>query len=296
VAWYWRKFHRTADRSFTLADCKANYLQNAGCLFRSPNLGFDEFWYRHEYRDVEQLVEAGEYRSGWEHYLQEGARRGYNPVFWFDERWYKKQHGDVAAGVGNSELACGFQHYLLYGIHQDLSPSIYFNTAWYRERYMKNVQGGPRSYPIVHYLLSAEKMRPCPVPFFDPDWYRNQYLVDSGAGSGELSPLPAYEHYLLFGRRLGHSPSPHFNEMAYREAYPEVAKQLGRGPYASGFEHYVTEGPANGFRSLTHLDTAGVDYASPEFLSIYERALRLELSQLAQLGDLIETQFEKPRT
>lgn len=287
VVWYWRKRRTGRSNSFTLSDSVADYLQNAGASYRSPNLAFDEFWYRHEYPDCDESVLAGRYRSGWDHYLNEGARKRYNPVFWFNDRWYQEQYPEVGCAVRSGQLVCGFEHYLMYGMRQDLSPSIYFNVRWYRERHM-NGAGASGSYPIVQYLLSREESRPCPVPFFDESWYSQQYGIVPGAAGAGLKTAPAYEHYMLFGRRLGYSPSPHFDESAYLEMYPQVQRQIEAGVYASGFEHYVSEGPANGFLPRPHLDYGAVDYAGPQFIKTYEQSLLLHLSQLKKLCHLAD--------
>jgi O-antigen biosynthesis protein len=252
-----------------------------------PNLAFDEFWYRHEHPEADADIKAGRYRSGWEHYLAEGAAKQYNPVFWFDERWYRRQDSEVDAAVANRTLSCGFEHYLLYGVYRDATPSIYFHPQWYRERYMHDEVDEQRTNPIVHYLLQDPKRRGCPVPFFEPEWYAQQYGVSPPDGDSSDHAMAAYEHYLLFGRRLGHSPSPYFNEAAYREI-PQVAAKLRAGLYVSGFEHYVAEGPANGFHASTHLLHSGVDYTGPEYLKIYERSLLLHLTQMKKLCDLTE--------
>ncbi|MBV9759292.1 MAG: hypothetical protein JO340_01900 [Acidobacteriaceae bacterium] len=288
VIWYWRKFGKTQEEALAPGDCVSDYLRHAAPERRSPNLAFDEFWYRHEYPAVERLISEGKYRSAWEHYVAEGARNYYNPAFWFDDRWYQRQHVEVASAVASRNLICGFEHYLLYGVRQGFSPSIYFNAEWYRKNHMPEITAGVRSYPLVHYLLSERKARACPVPFFDPQWYSIQYGGYRPAEGGKPEVAPAYEHYMLFGRRLGNSPSPYFNEAAYREAYPEVVKQLTAGVYASGFEHYVTEGPANGYLAPSHLGHGGVDYAGPAFLQSYEQSLRLHLSQLSELSELMK--------
>lgn len=286
VTWYWRTFRQARPESFTPEDCIADYWQHAAPAYRSPNLAFDEFWYRHQYPAVERLVKTGEFRSGWQHYLEEGARKQYNPVFWFDEQWYQRTYPEVREAIVNRSLVCGFEHFLLYGIREDLAPSIYFNVEWYREQYGKEIDAANASFPIVHYLFTDRKTRACPVPFFHPDWYTQQYLTDSSA---ETDPLPAYEHYMVFGRGLRYSPSPYFNESAYLEIYPEVAKQLEAGLYASGFEHYVSDGPANGFLPKTHLNLIGADYAGPRFIESYRQNLLLHLSQLRKLHDFAES-------
>lgn len=285
VAWYWRRYRQLREASFAIGDCVTDYLQHAGERYLSPNLAFDEFWYRHEHPEVDDLVRIGRYQSGWEHYLAEGAAKQLSPVFWFDERWYVRHNNDLAAGVANGSLTSGFEHYLLYGINQDLAPSIYFHPQWYREQYMQDVAGGRRSCAIVHYLLQDPNRRVCPVPFFEPAWYARQYAAALKEKDGCNKGIPAYEHYLLFGRRLGYSPSPYFNEGAYREI-PQVAAKLRAGLYASGFEHYIAEGPVNGLHAQTHLPNSGVDYTSPEYLTMYERSLLMHLTGLRKLSDL----------
>lgn len=284
---YWRRYRRTNSRAFGIEECITEYLEHAGAQLLSPNLAFDEFWYRHEYPEADALIRAGKYQSGWEHYLGEGIVKRYNPVFWFDERWYGRRNIAIETGITTGSLACGFEHYLLYGIQQDLTPSIYFNTHWYREQYMQEVAGGPRSYPVVHYLLQDSGRRLCPVPFFDPAWYAQQYTSTLTHPQLSEQKIPAYEHYLLFGRRLGYSPSPFFNESAYRDI-PQVRATLNAGLYASGFEHYVAEGPTNGFHAPTHLPHSGVDYTGPEYLKHYEQSLLLHLTQMKKLSDLAE--------
>lgn len=287
AVWYWRRYGRTDSEWFGLEECIANYLEHAGKQIVSPNLAFDEFWYRHEYPEVDALVKAGKYQSGWEHYLTEGILERRNPVFWFDEQWYRRQQSEVEGGIASGRLGSGFEHYLLYGIHENLTPSIYFNPTWYREQCMQDAAAGQRSYPIAHYLLRDSATRICPVPFFDPAWYAQQYTTALIRSQASEEKLPAYEHYLLFGRRVGYSPSPFFNEAAYRQI-PQVRNKLNAGVYVSGFEHFVAQGPANGFCAFTHLPHSGVDYSGPEYLDLYERSLLLHLTYLRKLSDLVE--------
>src|SRR4051812_46387445 len=99
LAWYLRKYRRLTHLVRTPADCFDHYITNAAALFLSPNLAFDEYWYRHAYEDADAAVRAGKYCSGWEHYLSEGAARHYNPAFWFDERWYQRRNHEACCAV-----------------------------------------------------------------------------------------------------------------------------------------------------------------------------------------------------
>ncbi len=87
---------------------------------------------------------------------------------------------------------------------------------------------------------------------------------------------------------MGYSPSARFNEAAYRAAYPEVSASIAEGMYASGFEHYISEGALAGLVAPTHLTTSGVDYSGPEFLKSYEHSVRVNFRQLALLRGLLE--------
>ncbi|MCW5981532.1 MAG: hypothetical protein KIT09_25830 [Bryobacteraceae bacterium] len=285
LAWYLRKYRRLPQPPSLLEGIE-HYGANAADAFLSPNLAFDEAWYRHSHPDVDASVRAGAYRSGWEHYLAEGASRQYSPALWFDERWYQRRCHEAWTAVKSGALLCGFEHYLLYGIHQDLQPSLYFNPRWYRRQYLGSGDGPGRAYPVVDYALCEDKAARCPAPFFDETWYRARYL--NASLNGDARYASGFEHYMYRGRKRGYSPSPRFNEMAYRELNPDVLGDIEQGRYASGFEHYVEEGILEGRAVPTHYELGGVDYAGPEFLRSYERSLRLNFQQFRRLKELVE--------
>jgi hypothetical protein len=269
-------------------DSVEHYRANAARMALSPNLAFDEFWYRYRYADVDALVKAGAIASGWEHYLELGCGQNRNPAWWFDEEWYKAKNPDGNEAVKSGQFACGFEHYLLYGIRQDLSPSLYFDATWYRRQYLTTVDA-QEAYPIVDYLLAPDRDARCPVRFFDAGWYRATYLCEpQGSGTPEAPRWQsAYGHYLLVGQQQQWSPSPRFNERAYRELNSDAAEGIAAGRYLSGLEHYIREGASTGAFVATHLGVAGVDYAGPAFVRAYERSLRLNLRQLDMLQRLV---------
>lgn len=71
---------------------------------------------------------------------------------------------------------------------------------------------------------------------FDAAWYVEFYGVHL-AGAAE-----PFDHYLEIGSRFGLSPSSDFDEWAYRQRYPDVARAIERGSWPSGFEHYLSVG------------------------------------------------------
>jgi hypothetical protein len=282
VIWYYRRWRHEFGDELSADAIAANYLKNVAVDLRSPNLAFDEGWYRQRYPDVNEAIRFGKYNSAWEHYLREGARNGYNPAFWFDERWYRRECPEASLGVRRGTLVCGFEHYLREGVHTGLLPSMYFNSPWYADRYLPGNPG--HRIAIRDYLSRDRAQRPTPVPFFDDSWYRSQYHPPNGAPDF----LSAYEHYIFIGRSRGHSASPHFNESAYRTRYPHVVKLIAEGRYASGLEHYAVEGIVNGYLSSSHLGSGGLDYRSPRIVHSYEKSLTLSMRQVAQIRGLLD--------
>jgi hypothetical protein len=285
--WYFRAYRRIWPSSLLRpGDAAAHYALNGGRLALSPSLAFDEFWYRHRYPEVDNLVRSGEFASGWEHYLNRGYLERRNPVWWFDEQWYLEKNPDVQQAVKGGHLACGYEHFLLYGIHRDLSPGFYFDVPWYRDQHLS---GHPVQTvcPIVDYLLSGNRGGQCPVSFFDPEWYMTTYAIGQEMDSTEPSRCEGpYEHYIFHGRYREWSPSPRFNERAYRDLNPDVSKMIASGRYATGFEHYAREGVIAGFRMANHFSTGGTDYCAPPFMNAYEKSVSLNLKQLHLLRRL----------
>jgi len=69
---------------------------------------------------------------------------------------------------------------------------------------------------------------------FDPDWYVTFYGLHATG-----SHTDPFEHYIAIGARYGFSPSPAFDEMAYRTAHPDVAAKIARGAVLCGYLHYL---------------------------------------------------------
>ncbi len=61
----------------------------------------------------------------------------------------------------------------------------------------------------------------------------------------EPTPQSIEAFYLSEGARLGHNPNPFFDERWYLAAYPDVARAVRGGTFASGFEHYGLTGHQN---------------------------------------------------
>lgn len=85
----------------------------------------------------------------------------------------------------------------------------------------------------------------CPVKpgwgVFDAGWYVHHY-ADARAVCVGKGAEAALLYYLRVGARLGHSPSPLFDELFYLARYPDIAELVREGRYASGFDHFCQHG------------------------------------------------------
>jgi hypothetical protein len=291
--WYFRAYRKIWPAALARPKDALEHYRRYGATFAlSPHLAFDEYWYRQRYADVDTLVRCRNIASAWEHYVQAGCSERRDPVWWFDEEWYEAKNPDARQAMASGQFVCGFEHYLLYGMRQDFSPSLYFDPGWYRSQYLCGVDGRD-TIPLVHYLLDPDRGNRCPVGFFDPEWYVATYLPEKDEHCPEAPRRwhGPYEHYIFWGRSKLSSPSPGFDERAYRELNPEAADAIGRGRYLTGFEHYIQEGASTGCAAIGHLGTAGVDYAGPALLKACEKSLLLNLKQIKTLKRLASDAF-----
>ncbi|MDR3505395.1 MAG: glycosyltransferase [Acidocella sp.] len=76
---------------------------------------------------------------------------------------------------------------------------------------------------------------------FDTGWYLHHHEDARAVCAGKPAET-ALDYYLRIGTRLGHSPSPVFDELYYLEANPDIAELVRQGAYASGFDHFCQHG------------------------------------------------------
>jgi GT2 family glycosyltransferase/glycosyltransferase involved in cell wall biosynthesis len=85
----------------------------------------------------------------------------------------------------------------------------------------------------------------CPVKpawgVFDGAWYLRRHADAQVLCAGKGAEA-ALLYYLRIGARLGHSPSPLFDEVFYLSRHPDVAELVREGRYQSGFDHYCQYG------------------------------------------------------
>ncbi len=85
----------------------------------------------------------------------------------------------------------------------------------------------------------------CPIKpawaVFDAAWYL-QLHADARAVCAGHGPEAPLLYYLRAGARMGHSPSPLFDEVFYLTRHPDIAELVREGRYASGFDHFCQHG------------------------------------------------------
>lgn len=131
--------------------------------------GFDEEYYLETNRDVKEAIDAGIFRSGFDHFSRFGALelRSPNPIF--NGRYYLKSNPDVVEAIASGQFGNAFEHYQKFGSAEGRKPSKKF------------VSGGDSDYE--DYLLK------------NPDV----------AEAGYKTPSQAYRHYIEYGIVEGRS-------------------------------------------------------------------------------------------
>ncbi|MDQ2802788.1 MAG: hypothetical protein M3Y41_08920 [Pseudomonadota bacterium] len=84
--WYRRAYALSGSAEEMLQD----YLEPGQALGRSPNIFFDELWYRKRNIDVAKSVAEGRFASGFDHYCGSG-RESRSPHWLFNPRFYEAE-------------------------------------------------------------------------------------------------------------------------------------------------------------------------------------------------------------
>lgn len=180
---------------------------------------FDAAWYRAQYLGAED----GE---ALQHYVDDGAGRGYDPHPLFSTPWYLSQCPDAEAAARNP-----LEHFLTRGAAEGRNPCPLLDPVWYAAQYPE-----ARAYPhpLLHFAERGRSAGNNPQPLFWHDWYlrRSQDVVAAG-----VDPL---RHFWEHGAAEGRSPCPLFDPVWYLNQYPEARDRMP-------LLHYVETGAARGY-------------------------------------------------
>ncbi|MFM7448649.1 MAG: DUF4347 domain-containing protein [Leptolyngbyaceae cyanobacterium] len=214
---------------------------------------FDETYYTWKNPDVQAAVQAGQFRSGYEHFVYFGQFEGRSPSTLYNEQYYLSSNPDVDAAVKSGQLRSGLQHFLLYGNQEGRNPSALFNQKDYLTGNL-DVQaaiGSEFTSAFDHFIeYGVNEGRVPNLLLFQEAFYLNQN-PDVKAAVQSKSFASGYQHYLQFGAREGRDPSLLFNEQAYRSLNPDVAAAIANGTILSGFTHYILFGRAEGRQTVS---------------------------------------------
>ncbi len=281
-----------------------HYLESGAAAGRSPNIWFDEAFYRAEYPDVVEMIRDGRYICGFDHYCQTGfADRA--PHWLFDPALYRAQNPGLTPEVlHQSGFANRYDHFLKFGQSEFRRGHGFFDAAHYLAALPDDVAAVARSEgPIRHFLETRWQEpalgEPSTSPEFDPGWYRATHpdvaaAIEAGTWHGAL------HHYLVQGRRQGLAPKPlikihvdrprlqqggapepitgHLDILGWAAANDRiVAVDVQVDGVALGRAHHGirTEGVAAAFPELTHSLFAGFHFIGGAALSPGRHSVRV---------------------
>jgi hypothetical protein len=91
---------------------------------------------------------------------------------------------------------------------------------------------------------SADRLHAAPWAAFDAAWYAARHAEAREAAGTDPAALEA--HYREVGGAQGLSPNRFFDERFYLARHPDVAADVRRGGWPTGFAHYLAHGHAEG--------------------------------------------------
>lgn len=243
VLWYKRHYHAILG-AFDLHDDESvvQFYKDFGeSLGHSPNMFFDEGWYRAAYADIVPLIQAGEIASGFAHYCASGFMQR-NPNCFFDEEFYCQTQ--VCMSVQQLEmhgLRNGYDHYLIYGEREGRDASLFFSTKLFLKEnpdFLYDKRNGAFRSFLENFMRSEIAARRTSA-YFDPEWYLRAY-PDVAQHMGEWQhPL---RHYLGNPTPGAFDPNPFFSEQFYAQTNPDVAAVVAEGDLRNGYEHFLRYG------------------------------------------------------
>lgn len=221
------------------------YLDVGQAAGHSPNMYFDETWYRACNPDVVVAISEGRVESGFDHYCRDGFRDR-SPHWLFDEKRYRELYRDITdAALVECQLPNGYAHYLMLGDKEGRINSPFFDPEMFAACLAKAEIDAPPEDGLFTIYLRLSGMQPeCrTTKYFDPEWYRATYpeAVEAIARGAYRNAL---HHYLTNPTPLAFDPLPVFSEQIYISANPDVAHAVAIGQFRCGYLHFLANGAA----------------------------------------------------
>ncbi len=227
---------------------------------------FDPKWYAQAYPEVTRAINDGKYINYLHHYLANENAFDYNPTAWFDEKYYlSKYRNQLDEQKAFDKYRNGYEHFIYEGIKLLWNPSAEVNLLQYASNPAVQKDLVDNIFPNVYigWLIASANHKPLNFiqnefseeekitsnkdsshalwAKFDEDWYLKRY-PDTKEKMSNCGINDAKVFYEQIGSVLGHSPNPYFDEEWYLRQYPQLKKNIDRGAFKSGFEHYCLSG------------------------------------------------------
>ncbi len=223
------------------AALEAYYRTTGAALGHSPNLFFDEAWYRAAYKDAAAQIELGSYDSGFAHYLATGWSDR-SPHWLFSDRYYLACHPDLTrTRLQDAGFVNAYDHFLSAGDREFRSPNLFFDPQMFAAS--RPGQDFSEAGPFTTFLRegAAAGSTTRLSWYFDPEWYLNTYPEAAAAiASGRYSC--ALEHFLFNPTPQKFDPSPYFSEKFYASVHVDITKALETGQFRNGYDHFIQFG------------------------------------------------------
>jgi O-antigen biosynthesis protein len=243
--WYLSRYPDVRDRvPLEDPDSILGYYLDAGQRFgHSPNLYFDETWYRQQNPAVVEAIREGKYASGFDEYCQAGYG-GRSPHWLYTDYLYRMAGEELLHDVLRAEgFANRYDHYLRQGSRQGRVAHLLFDPVYYRAQLdATEAARADQLGAFQHFLLppAAGKPEPRTSIYFDPAWYVRAYPeATKGIGTTWVCAL---HHYLTNPTPTQFDPLPEFSEVSYLDRYSDIGASVEAGNLRNGYQHFLTNG------------------------------------------------------
>ncbi|MDR3521455.1 MAG: glycosyltransferase [Acidocella sp.] len=245
--WYLRRYQAARERCENRIEAALDdYLNIGASLAYSPNPYFDEAFYCAQNPDVLELVRAGHYQSGFDHFCQYG-HRALSPHWLFDDQHYQRLYEDMSIeNLDQNGFAGRYDHYLKFGQFEGRQAHFIFDGSYYRQQAIKaGIDAGDLDtfgpYSLFLNRLYSNTTELPPSIYFNPQWYIETGVgVQSDIKSGVFHS--AIEHYLCNLNPEIRDPVPEFSEVYYCEANQDINSAIQNGTFRCGYQHFVQFG------------------------------------------------------
>jgi hypothetical protein len=218
----------------------------------SQNSLFDEHYYLETNPDVAAAVKAGEFATGYDHYIEFGQFEGRNPSPYWSEPFYLEENPDVATAVHAGLVSSGFMQFYNFGQFENRPGLLYFNQTFYLANNPDVAAaialGAPLS-PFEHFVLYGQYERRSPMKYFSATVYDadNSDIISTDSGESFSTD---FEQFVEVSQFEGRVASNFYNETTYLADNADVAAAVRAGEFPDGFVHWLEFGQFENRRAI----------------------------------------------